>query len=195
MIKNYKVKKKVHTWTDTFLFHADFTVRISWWISFLIQYIETNHPDEVNRSGDYIYRLWPLFANTGRWTVCPWALFFFLLTLFWNLYQWGRATAGGGRDSNLERISHSLIFCLHLWGFETKAPLGFLTVTFFKSAQPQRCNDTLSRCFTVKQVIVLPPCECFWLLVKVCGTCRISRTRPLPNICASRINSVQPDAL
>lgn len=113
------------------------------------------------------YRLWPLFANTGTWTVCPWALFFFLLSLFWNLYQWGRATAGGGRDCNLERISHSLIFCLHLWGFETKAPLGFFDCDLFKSAQPQRCNDTLSRCFTVTQLIVLPPCE--WKCVAHAG--------------------------
>ncbi len=109
---------------------------------------------------------------------------------FWNLYQSGRR----GRDGNLERISCSLIFSLHLWGCETKAPVGFLTVTFFKSAQSQRCGDTLSRCCAltqrkVTQGIVLPPCECLWLLVKVCGTCRISCIYPLPNICASGINS------
>lgn len=118
-----------------------------------------------------------------------------LYSSFCSLYQWGRATAGGERHGNLERISHSLIFCLHFWGFETKAPVDFLTVTFFKSAQPQRCDDTLSCCFIVTRVNVLPPCECFWLLVKVCGTCRISCVCPLPNICASRINSVQPEAL
>lgn len=136
------------------------------------------------------YRLWPLFANTGTWTVCPWALFFFLLSLFWNLYQWGRATAGGGRDCNLERISHSLIFCLHLWGFETKAPLGFFDCDLF-----QICTAPKMQWHTVS-LFYSHTTDCFASLwVKVCGTCRISRMRPLPNICASRINSVQPDAL
>ncbi len=116
---------------------------------------------------------------------------------FWNIYQSGRVTAGGGRDGNLERISRSLIFVYTSENVRQRLLWAFWLWPFSNLHSPK---DAATRCCAVTQRkltqgIVLPPCECLWLLVKVCGTCRISYIYPLPNICTSGINSIQPDAL
>lgn len=83
---------------------------------------------------------------------------------FWNIYQSGRATAGGGRDSNLERISRSLIFVYTSENVRQRLLWAFWLWPFSNLHSPK---DAATRCLTVvrftqrklTQGIVLPPCE------------------------------------
>lgn len=85
-------------------------------------------------------------ADIGRWTVCSWAFVRSPVPLFWNIYQRGRATAGGGRDDNLERISRSLIFVYTSENVRQRLLWAFWPWPF---SNLHRLGDAATRCLAV----------------------------------------------
>lgn len=65
---------------------------------------------------------------------------------FWNIYQSGRVTAGGGRDGNLERISRSLIFVYTSENVRQRLLWAFWLWPFSNLHSPK---DAATRCLAV----------------------------------------------
>lgn len=134
-------------------------VRLEGWISFLFRYIETNHPKEVNHSGVCVVLIQTLFANTGRWTVCSWALFYFLLSLFseTSISEAGRLQEGDGtvilRGFNIFFVYSCGLFDCDLFQICTAPKMRWHTVSLF------HCHTR--DCFASLWVFLVA-CESVW---------------------------------